>query len=292
MARIGREVLGSIVDAEIAVIKDFETEWVFDHQFLTSEAGVGDAYTSLFQAASDLRFNIDFVGPAADLSRYRVVFAPQLVLMDPELAARLRAFVEAGGVLVMSAHSALKDRDNAMLAGAPPGELRALFGVEVASFQTYQPPSSGQNAARFTEGGAAAIRVFAEALAPQTARAIAHWQQDHLAGEPAATERQAGRGKAVYYGSLFNADSARLLMKRYADEQGVRPLLTGLPAVVEVTRRRTPDTEFYFLLNHGADAVSTPIGGGFVDVLTGSTPADTLRLDAFGYRVLKRPRQP
>lgn len=288
---IGRAVLGSVVEADIAAIKDFEAEWVFDHQYLTSEAGVGEAYTALFQAASELRFNIDFVGPDADLRRYRIVFAPQLVMMDPALAGRLRAFVEGGGVLVMSAHSAIKDRDNATVAAAPPGELAALFGVEVESFQTYQPPSPGQNAVRFDDGSTASIRVFAEALAPKTARAIGHWDRDHLQRLPAATERQVGKGRAVYFGSLFNAESARLLMKRYAEAQNVEPLLAGVPADVEVTRRSGADAEFYFLLNHGAEAVTVTTGEGFTDLIGGAPAPGTLTLDPFGYRVLQRARR-
>jgi beta-galactosidase len=288
---IGGEVVGSVVDAEIAAIKDFEAEWVFDHQFLTSEAGVGDAYTALFQAASDLRFNIDFVAPDADLARYEIVFAPQLVMMDDALAGRLRTFVERGGTLIMSAHSALKDRDNAMLAAAPPGDLAGLFGVTVESFQTYQPPSREKNAARFDDGGAVPIRVFAEALAPRTARPIAHWQQDELHGVPAATERQAAKGKAVYYGSLFNAASARLLMARYAAERGIRPLLANLPAEIEVTRRTNGESDFLFLLNHAASPIEVTAGEGFVDVVSGRASAPALTLEPFGYRVLKRPRQ-
>lgn len=289
---IGREVLGTVVDAEIAAIKDFEAEWVFDHQYLTSEAGVGDAYNALFQAASELRFNIDFVGPDADLGRYKVVFAPQLVMMDAALASRLRAFVEAGGVLVMSAHSAIKDRDNAMVSAAPPGELAGLFGVEVEAFQTYQPPSPEQNAVVFDDGGTAGLRVFAESLAPKDARVIGQWREDYLEGVPAATERQAGKGKAVYYGSLFNADSARLLMQRYGKEQAVMPLLAGVPAEVEVTRRRGADAEFYFLLNHGAAEAAVTLEEGFLDLVTGEAAASPLTLGPFGYRVLKRARTP
>ena len=55
--------------SEIAAIKDFEAEWVFDDRYLTSEVDVGANFTALFQAASELRYNIDFVGPAGDLAR-------------------------------------------------------------------------------------------------------------------------------------------------------------------------------------------------------------------------------
>jgi beta-galactosidase len=288
---IGPAILGSSVDSEIAAIKDFEAEWVFDHQYLTREVDVAATFTALFQAASELRFNIDFVNPETDLHRYKVLFAPQTVLTDEAFAARLRRFVEGGGTVIMSAHSALKDRDNAMLADTPPAGLTELFGVQVDSYQTYQSPSRDANAVQFrTSDVPVPVRVFAEQLRPTTARVVGRWQRDYLRGKPAVTERMAAKGKAVYYGSLFNLESARYLMQRYAAEQHVKPLLTGIPSAVEVTRRTKGVNEFYFLLNHGEAPATLSPGPGFVDVLTGKLAPATFSLGAFDYRVLTRRR--
>jgi beta-galactosidase len=287
---IGPAVLGSTVDSEIAAIKDFESEWVFDHQFLTPEVDVGASFTALFQAASELRYNIDFVGPEADLARYKIVFAPQSVLTDDAFAARLRRFVQEGGTLIMSAHSAIKDRDNAMIGTALPAGFTDLFGIDVDSYQTYQPPSRDQNAVQFDAGAGVPVRVFAEALHATTAQVVGRWQRDYLKGMTAATERQAGKGKAVYYGSLFNVESARYLIQRYARDQHVEPLLTGVPAEVEVTRRVKGPREYYFLLNHAETGAALSPGSGFVDVATGNSAPPTFTLGAFDYQVLARER--
>ena len=287
---IGPAILGSTLDSEIAAIKDFEAEWVFDHQYLTSEVDVGATFTALFQAASELRYNIDFVGPAASLARYKVVFAPQTVLTDDAFAGRLRRFVEGGGTLVMSAHSAIKDRDNAMIAAALPAGLTDVFGAELDSYQTYQPPSRERNAIGFGENDAVPVRVFGEVLRATTGRVVGRWRGDYLRGMPAAVEHQAGKGKAVYYGSLFSLESARYLMRRYAGEQQVQPLLTAMPPAIEVTRRIKGTREFYFLLNHGDTPAALSPGAGFDDLLTGTAAPETFTLDAFDYRVLTRQR--
>lgn len=290
MKRLGPEILGSKVVSEIAAIKDFEDEWVFDYQFLTTETKIGHIYNDLFQAASEQRHNIDFISPNADLSGYKLVFAPQLALMDDQLDARLQHFVQEGGTLIMSAHSAIKDRDNAFTTATIPCDLTKVFGAELDSFQTYAPPSDTNNSLVFDDGAAASVKVFAEVLRPTTARVIAHWERDYLKGSPAVTEQQYGKGKAIYYGSLFNLDAARYLIRRYAGEMGLKPLLDGMPDQVEVTCRTKGATDFYFLLNH-ADAPTTAIvGDGFYDVLSDNPSTATVTLAPFGYSVLKHQR--
>jgi len=290
LQKIGPQIVGSKVVSEIAVIKDFEDEWVFDYQFLTKEVNVGAVYNALFQAASEQRYNLDFVSPTADLNGYKLVFAPQLALMDDKLAGRLERFVENGGTLVMSAHSAIKDRDNAFTAATIPIALTNVFGVELDSFQTYQPSSCTNNAICFDNGKVAPVNVFAEVLHPTTARVIGRWQRDYLKDLPAATEQRFGRGKAIYYGSLFDLDAARHLINRYAGETGLKPLLADVPEQVEVTCRTKGGTDFYFLLNHSDSPVPVNVGDGFVDALTGKAATASLTLAPFDYRVLERGR--
>jgi beta-galactosidase len=191
----------------------------------------------------------------------------------------------------MSAHSAIRDRDNAFTGGTIPiGGMTNLFGVELDSFQTYQPSSREKNAVRFEDGTSVPIRVFAEVLRPTTARVIAKWDRDYLKDSPAATEQQVGKGKAVYFGSLLNAENARYLIKRYANETGVKPLVAGAPEQVEVTRRSKGQIEFYFLLNHGDSPATVGAGAGFSDVISGESVSGNFSLGPFGYRVLKRER--
>ena len=146
------------------------------------------------------------------------------------------------------------------------------------------------NAIHFDDGSVPPVQVFAEVLRPTTARVIGRWERDYLKDSPAATEHSFGKGKAIYYGSLFNLEAARYLTKRYAGEMGLKPLLAGVPDQVEVTCRAKGGNDFYFLLNHGESPANIDVGGGFSDVLAGG-PADTnFTLPPFGYRVLKRER--
>ncbi|HEX8474533.1 MAG TPA: beta-galactosidase [Pyrinomonadaceae bacterium] len=290
--RIGAEVFGSKIVSDIAVIYDFEAEWAYDHQYFTREVNVRASLGHLFRAASEMKYNIDFISPDGDFGQYKIVFAPHLLLMSPALSAKIKEFVARGGTFIMAAHSAVKDRDNAMTDQTIPIEgLRDLFGAEVDSFQSYQPPSAAKNALRFTgEGGATLVpvNVFAELLRPRGANVVAVWDKDFMRGLPAATENRSGRGRAVYYGSYFNLDAARLLLSRYTKEHNLKPLFTGFPKDIEVTRRTKRQHDYYFILNHSGESVTLSPGDGYFDLIAGRASAPVFTLKAFEYKVLKK----
>jgi beta-galactosidase len=286
--RISKEILGSRVASDIAVLKDFDDEWVFDYQFFTSEVNLNAEFDGFFQAASEARYNIDFVGRQADFSRYKIIFGPHLILMDPDLALKIRRFVEQGGTFIMSAHSAVKDRDNGMTARVKPILVNDLFGVDVIDFQCYQPPSRRRNAIRFDGGAPVPVNVFADVLKTTKATPIAVWEQDYMKGSPAMTENRYGKGRAVYFASFFNLEAARHLIRHYAGEYGLRPLMEGMPAAVEVTRRTRGGNNYYFVLNHDDESVAARPGPGYFDVLENAPSPATINLRPFEYKVLRR----
>jgi beta-galactosidase len=287
--KVSADILGSKIVSDIAVIKDFEDEWVYDHQYLTDEVHVGWAYNDLFRAASEQKQNIDFISPDGDLNKYKIVFAPYAILMDEKLSAKLKAFVAQGGTLIMSAHIAVKDRDNTMTDQTIPiMGMRELFGVEVDAFHTYQPPSKDKNALKFDDGTEVPVQVFADILKPTTAKTIASWDRDYLKGSAAVTENRNGKGLAVYYGSFFNTDAARYLLSRYAKQKNLQPIFNGFPASIEVTRRTKGNSNYYFILNHKNESVKLSIGNGYFDMLGGKNADANFTLAPFGYKVLRK----
>jgi beta-galactosidase len=283
--KIGEEIFDSKILSDIAVLKDFESQWVFEHQFLTNEFRVPQAYNDLFRAASELKHNLDFISADADFNRHKIIFAPYQILMDEPLAAKMKAFVERGGTLIMSAHGGVKDRDNAFTDQTIPiMSLKDLFGVEVDSYQVLRE----SNSLKFTDGTSLPMLALAESLKTKNADVVATWERGHLQGVPAATENRLGQGKAVYYGSFFNLDAARYLLSRYAKEQKLIPLFADLPREIEVTRRSKGARHYYFILNHKNEAATAPIGGGFYDLLESREAPASITLSPFGYKILRK----
>ena len=285
--KISREIFGSKVESEIAVLRDFECEWAYKYQYLSDELDVRAPFDHFFQAASELKFNIDFVSITADFSGYKLIFAPFQLLMDKSLANRFKKYVEMGGTLLVSAHTAIKNRDNVMTDQVFPAYVYDLFGVERDFFTCYETPSASKNSIQFDDGSSVPVHIFADGLLLKGAASIAAWQSDSFAGTPAVTEHHVKKGKAVYYASFFNDKSARYLLERYTEELGLKPIIKNISEDIEVTRRTKGQSDYTFILNHSNEVRTIQLDSEYTDMLTEKHVSDSLTLDAFGVFVLK-----
>ena len=79
-----------------------------------------------------------------DLSPYDVVIAPVLYMTRPGFAAKIEAFVEAGGSFVTTFMSGIVDESDRVILGGYPGELRKLLGVWVEETDALFPEAENQ----------------------------------------------------------------------------------------------------------------------------------------------------
>lgn len=77
----------------------------------------------MYNALSDLGVTADLVRPEEDLSRYKLVLAPNSVLVGKAAARNFEAYVEQGGHIVFGVRSGLKDENNVMVDIPWPGLL-------------------------------------------------------------------------------------------------------------------------------------------------------------------------
>lgn len=84
---------------------------------------------------------MDIQQPGDDLRGYRLVVAPHLHILTPEIVKNLVAYVRGGGHLLLGPRSGFKDEHNALLPSRQPGkEPAALLGAHVAEFYALKEP--------------------------------------------------------------------------------------------------------------------------------------------------------
>jgi beta-galactosidase len=282
---LGRELLYSEYPAETAMVFDYDSSWAVGIQpqhFALSYVG---QVTAWYGAMSPTHSGIDFVAPGADLSGYKIVFAPLAYVMTAEQASKIRAYVQNGGVFVAGFRSAVKNENSQMVKTPLPGLLADVMGVAV---EDYVPIYSGKQSVKFAgmlAGWAAECGVWADVLQPKGAEVLGTYTSGSYAGKPAVTMNNFGKGKAVYVGADVTGEGLANLLGKLAGMTAVKqPLQT--PSGVEVTVRRAGGKQWMFLLNHGAEARSVNLPGQFRDLVSGEARAGKLELKGYDARVL------
>jgi len=263
------EVADSKVVADVAVLWDVECWWAMQGTHLPSSsldylAAVQDAHRHFWRAG----VTVDFAAPSADLSSYRLVVVPSLYLISDEAAASLAAYVEAGGQLVVGYFSGIVDPDVQVRLGGYPGAFRSLLGVRVEEFH----PLDADDVVELSSGGQG--RLWSEDVEAVSAEVVDRYVGGVLDGKPAITRRQVGAGTAWYVSTSVDFETAA----------GIFGLA---PSAVETVRRRSGDTTWTFLFNHGDADVVVPADG--VELVSGSKVDGELALPGGGYAVVRSP---
>ena len=184
---------------------------------------------------------------SVELDRYRLVSLPLLQMADPEFVERLAAWVDRGGVLVLSYRSGARDLSNRNVTAPLPGLFRALAGVRVERFEAL-----GRAKVRLRVGGLPAHgEVWADIVEPETAEPVAFWtdRAKFYRGSPCVTVNSLGKGKVWYVGTSPDPAAAFLLYRRILRSAGLAPRFAGLGIEI-VDRRRRDGSEVSVILNH------------------------------------------
>jgi beta-galactosidase len=287
-AEVGRaladmgDVAGTELRAEAAVVYDWETRWAIDglFGFGREERDYERACVEFHRALWKLSIACDVPDQAQDLSKYRLAAAPWLHMVKRGSAERLEAFVEGGGVLVLTFFSGWVDESDLCFEGGFPGPLRRLAGLWA---EELDPLWKGQaNQAIPVPGnalglkGTYAIDSFCEIVHPEGAEVLATYGEDWYAGKPVLTKNRFGNGLVYYLAARVEQRFLDDAMAAIARDAGLRSAWTGrealserLPPGVVAQARTDGETDFVFLMNFNEE--------------------EAAGLPPFGYRLIRRP---
>ncbi len=291
LGRLG-EVAGSVVEAPTAVVVDWDSAWAGQQQANPSELVQHfDVAMAAHRAISRTGTGCDVLPLHADLTGYRVVVVPAVVLLSADQARRLAEAAAAGAHVLVTYFSGIADRNNRVVTGGYPGVLGDLLGVRSEEFFPLAP---GQEVRWDSDpGGVVSSRIWAEdTVALPGTEVLAGYADGPTAGFAALTRRPVGSG-AVWYLSTHPdpAGFAGVLSHVLADA-GVEPAV-ALPAdtraaqagVIDVVRRRAPGGSWLFAINHGADDVDLPARG--FDLAANRVVDGTVTVPAGGWAVIR-----
>jgi beta-galactosidase len=261
VAEVGRDlqalapVAGTSVHAQAAVIFDWENRWAIDEfqGFSRPDRDYERACIEFHRALWRLSVSCDVPNQDQDLANYSLVAAPWLHMVKPGTADRLKAFVEAGGTLVLTYFSGWVNESDLCFEGGFPGPLRPLAGVWA---EELDPLWKGQsNRALPAKGndlglsGEYSIETFCELVHPEGSEVLAVYGDDWYAGRPVLTRHKVGQGEVYYLAARTDQRFLDDLMSALVKRAEVRPVREGLPAGVNAQRRSDGQRETVFVMN-------------------------------------------
>ncbi len=276
-------VRGSRVQADVAILWDFESFWAQGLEWRPSEdVDHGERIRAFYERLWRDGITADFALPGHDLSGYKLVLAPAQYLLRTADADNLNRYVEQGGTLVVSFFSAVVDENDAVHVGGFAAPLEPALGLRV---QEHLPLREGSTCTVDFAGRPLTADVWQEDLVLSGAEARGVYVDGPAAGEPAITRHRHGNGTGWYISTRPDADGLAAVMSEVYADAGVAP--AGLPAGVEVIRRASEDADYVVAINHSAVTVSLSVSGE--DLLTQTATDGMLVLAGGDVAVIRSP---
>ncbi len=253
--RLG-ELVGSRVEARVAILHDYQAIWGAEGPCMpSSQLDAQEAAHAVHRVLHDRAVTCDVVHPSADLTAYDVIVVPQLYLVTDEHAAAIGAAAAAGAQVVVTYFSGISDEHDHVRLGGYPGAFRDLLGVRVEEFFPLGPDET----VALVAGTGTWWSEDVTAL-PGT-EVVTTYAAGPLAGRPAVTRRDVSGGAAWYLSTLPTDDTLGALLEEVLAAAGVGATVPDLPRGLEATRRTDGDRSWLFLLNHTDRALTAAVAG-------------------------------
>ncbi len=236
----------------------------------TSRIAYNDVLRPFYDALYRANIEADLVDPSTkDLSRYKFIVVPALyAASDAEIAA-LKAYVRAGGHMVLTFKSGFSDENVKVRSTSQPGGFADAVGATYSQFVIPEKVSlMGEDA-----------RWWMELLQPTTATVIAGYEHPVWGRYAAVTRNQYGKGEVTYIGFMPSDAVIGKLLAGAVERAGVTRLDVHYPLIVRSGvngRGRT----IHYLLNYSAasQGLAYPFTAGS-DLLSGKPVAKGARIE-------------
>lgn len=282
-------VRGTRVRSRVALVVDWDSWWGSSavESLPSQRLQWAQQARAWHRALHTLGHPVDTVRATGPFDRYDVVVVPNLYIAEQPQADALRAFVDGGGHLIVGPFSGVVDATEKVHDGGAPGPLRDLLGIEVDE----QWPIADGLVERIAFGSDLVdVPSWAEWIdADADVEVRGRYASGVLEGRPAVTRRTSGAGSAGYVSAMLTPDGSLAVFGDLLRAAGL-PVREHVDVNAEAVTRSDDDTDYTFLLNHGAEPVSFRMPASGVDLLTGADVSDVVELAGYGVAVVAAPR--
>lgn len=288
VTKIGREMAkaapiieGTAPVSSVAILQDYPSRWTIDFQPHHKDYDQIGVLLDYYAPLKDALGSVDIVEAAGPLDGYKLVVAPNLAILTPQMTEKLTAFVKNGGHLILGPRSGMRDEYDRLQPRRQPGPLADLLGGQVEQYYALDEA---------IEVGTGKATIWAEDLtakSPDTQVLLRYGKANGwLDGHAAALTRKVGKGQITYVGALLDKGLMKTLIDDALNDANVARDF-AVPADVELMTRQGDGRSIIILINHGKEVRSVTLPESMTDILEGGRK-QAVTLAAEGVAVLQR----
>ena len=295
LTRLAKVIDATSFVASAALLYSEDAGWAWNHiaaelrhvlemREISTQARLLRWYVPLYKH----KVSVDVLHPLRDLSPYKVVFAPNLYLVNREIADNLERYVRGGGLLIAGPKTALKDLNNVFYSDIPPcAGLSEILGVTTKPTRPMWFGGLSATTVTVVEGApfAGGMSFVNEGLfdnlEPAPARTIAL----HANGDAAITLNTYGDGSAMYMGCEPEEAFYHQLIKWLVSVGKLDPVLKT-EADVEITMRVGGGHKLIFVLNHNSEPAEIALEKEYHELISDQPVSGVLVIEGQGVRIL------
>jgi len=280
--KVLKEIAGSKVKAEVAIVFDYDNWWAVEYRPGPSGSLLyPEQVRNFYDALYDLNITADIIPIDGDLDKYKVVIAPLMYMVKDGFKERVESFVANGGAFATSFFSGIVKENDEVFESGYPGPLSEVLGISIEEYDALSPDMKNGTwvcNADLDFSGDYQCDLWCDIIHLNEAKALAYFKEDYYAGYPAITENAFGEGKAYYIGTQIAPALMKKLMKHVCRGQRVGPVVKS-QAGVEATVRESDGKGYLFVLNHNNEKSTINLPKGtFTNLVTGAEVTGTVKL--------------
>ncbi|NUU76503.1 beta-galactosidase [Paenibacillus xylanilyticus] len=281
--RLGERLQGSTLRNEVAILHSHEQLYALHIQPQSEGLDYYENIKVWHRALTKSGISSDVIHSSEALDGYKIIIAPHLYLLDEDTAERLQAFAAAGGTLILTHRSGVKDDHNVCVMAPLPGLLSACSGVRVTE---YDPVGGDTIMIRDDQGNSYAASQWADVLELDTAQPVAVYADQFYTESAAVTRNHWGEGEVYYIGTQPEEAYLRKLVRTIGDQLQLAGI-EALPDGVQITTRTGPNGSFRFILNLSPEPVSIQLNASYTSALDGTARGPHLQLDGYDVEIVE-----
>ncbi len=276
---------GSRSSASVALLNCYDSRWSIEFQRHNNEFDYVTHFNHYYRPLAINNVATDIISADEALEGYKLIIAPALNILTKKRLETLTSFVKAGGYLVLTIRTGLKDEYNAMLPSRQPGGLAALSGVEVEDYYSLDEPVPVEG--EWLNGTTTQWAERLKVLDPANVSPLASFGKSNgwLDGQLAVAAHPFGAGMVYTMGAYLDASAQQAFINYVLTTAGIQATITE--SDVEVSTRISLDGKaILIVINHGRTRRTINLPWPAFDHLTGQTHKDSIVLSPYDVAIL------